>query len=66
MPATKHYIVSQEREVKITANNEIDALRIADAAFSNDKMNPKHGVDGVWGNITTDIRVCAVMVQEDY
>lgn len=67
MPEVRYYTVTQEREVKVSANSAIDAARIANAAFESAKdENPKSSLAGVWGNITTNIRVRDIVVREDY
>lgn len=58
MPLMKHYVVTQSREVEITATNSIDALKLAAIAFefgqnsdggvaiNNDSALLLHGLEG--------------------
>lgn len=67
MPEMKHYIVTQTREVHVSANSAKDAGVIAAAAFEYGQ-NSSHGVikgpAGVWGNTDTQIRVISMQVNE--
>lgn len=59
MPEIRTYEVRQVRVVQVKANHEIDAARIAQAAFENGQ-NSSGGVidgpDGIWGNTTKAIK----------
>lgn len=44
MPEIKYYMVTQQRQVRVAANNPSDAILIANAAFEG-----KQDVDGIWG-----------------
>lgn len=35
MPEIKHYLATQTRQVRVVANNEVDAVIIAQMAFEN-------------------------------
>lgn len=55
-----YYTISQEREVRVKANNVTDAVRIADAAFTNGQNSDsgaKDGPEGIWGNTVSEIKV---------
>lgn len=69
MPEMIHYKVSQTREVSVTANSIVDAVRIAAAAFDNGQ-NRHHGVingpSDVWGNTDTRIRVIDISAREEF
>lgn len=68
MPVIRHYRVTQTREVKVTANNPTDAVRIATAAFENGQ-NQDNGVvagpSGVWGNTSTPVRPIDINAYEE-
>lgn len=71
MPEVKYYLVTQTRQVKVTANTETDAARIATVAFETGQ-NSDHGVklqgpsmfdiEGVWGNTTSKIEVVGLTI----
>jgi hypothetical protein len=69
MPEMRHYLVTQTREVEVTANNEADAILIADAAFihGQNRSDPSiaigHSPVGVWGNTGTYIKIIEVNVK---
>lgn len=59
MPGMRYFEVTQTRKVKVVANTATDAVRIADAAFTNGQNTDAgviDGPDGVWGNTTSRIR----------
>ena len=60
MPEIRYYTVTEEREVKVWANNPIHAARIGDAHFRGAK------VIAVPGATTTPIRVRDIVVREDF
>jgi len=65
MPELRYYTVTQEREVKVSAESAIDAARIAELAFTD-------GEDGdlmvleLPGRALTPIRTRNIVVREDY
>lgn len=73
MPQTKYYVVTQTREVKVTANSEVDAVRISAMALSYGQ-NADNGIrfpesaagimQGVWGNTTSPIEVIETIVKK--
>lgn len=70
MPQIKEYTVTQVRKVTVTANTEVDAIRIADAAFSkgqdsNGRIKRGEGPEGVWGNTSGSIEVSEMTVKRD-
>lgn len=61
MPEMRTYIVTQVREVKVSANSILDAAQIATIAFehgqtTNGSLLPGMGVPGMWGNTDKLIR----------
>lgn len=62
MPEIRYYTVTQEREVKITANNPLEAATIADAAFKNE-INEG---DLAGGHIVKPVRDRDLVIREDY
>lgn len=68
MPAVKYYVVTQAREVKVTANSPEEAIRIGAAAFNNGQ-NRDNGVidgpEGVWGNSTSAVIATGMSVREE-
>lgn len=71
MPEMRHYIVTQVREVKVTANSIVDAGRIASAAFEHGHLGTTTSVaqgkspEGVWGNTMSRIREIDLHVREE-
>ena len=68
MPAMKHYVVSETRTVKVIANNAVDAIRLAAAAFEhgqNSDKGAKNGPEGVWGNTTSKVEQTNIEVNEE-
>lgn len=59
MPPLRNYTVTQEREVKVTATNLLDAAALADRIFSNTKT-PEDQI-----NISGTIRERNMIVRED-
>lgn len=65
MPEIRRYRVTQTRVVEVAANTEVDAVRIADAAFTHGQntdlgvANGK-GPEGVWGNTTNWVKTILV------
>lgn len=68
MPEIKYYVVTQEREVQVVANNPIDAARIAQAAFDNGQ-NQDNGVikppEGIFGNTRSKINNKDIWAREE-
>ena len=69
MPEIRRYIVTQTREVHVTANSAADAVRLADAAFEHGQ-NSDSGIardkapEGVWGNTESRIRTVETWAKE--
>lgn len=63
MPARRNYVVTQEREVKVSAVSPIEAAQIANYAFNNDFME---GDQSTKPHITTEVREKSLEVREDY
>lgn len=59
----RHYVVTQIREVEVTANTHRNAIDIAHAAFKNGQ-NSDNGVidgpEGIWGNTISKIKTVEV------
>lgn len=66
MPASKNYIVTQIREVRVTANSAIDAARIGDAALDYNANAAGVAVDGVWGKTTRGVEVTDIAAREEF
>jgi hypothetical protein len=62
MPEIRYYTVTQEREVKVSANSPVEAAQIADAAFKGE-IQPD---DLVVQYITRPVRDRDLVVREDY
>lgn len=60
LPEIRYYTVTQEREIKVSANSPIDAAVLANRVFSNTKY-PEDQV-----NVKMPIRERALNVREDY
>jgi uncharacterized iron-regulated protein len=60
MPPLRRYIVTQTREVKVSATNLIDAVTLADRVLKGEKK-PDDQI-----NVISDIREVDVNVREDY
>lgn len=72
MLEVRHYIVTQVREVKVTANNAEEAMIIAGVAFEHGqnadagvKMGDLKRAQGIWGNTSSRIREVELNVKED-
>lgn len=61
MSAMKHFRVEQKREVLITANSPVDAVRIANHAFDNETRL----VEGVWGHPTSQVSITHISAHEE-
>jgi hypothetical protein len=77
MPEIQHYIVTQTRTVKVTANDSVSAALIASLAFKNGQ-NSGNGVkleglseddrtrlEGVWGNTAGAIKEDNLRIDKD-
>lgn len=62
MPANRYYTVTQEREVKISATNVLEAAKIAHAVFSGEVSKSEIPSAG----ILTEVRDRDLVVREDY
>jgi hypothetical protein len=60
LPELRYYTVTQEREVKVSANSPIDAAVLANRVFTD----TKHPEDQI--NVQTPIRERGLTVREDY
>lgn len=60
MPELRYYIVTQEREVKVSATNPTDAAILANRVLSGTK-NPEDRI-----NVQIWPREISVIVREDY
>lgn len=70
MPEIRDFIVTRVQEVRVSANNPTDAVRIADAAFTHgqnaDSGVPfEHAPEKVWGNTTGRIRTVETYAKEN-
>ena len=69
MPEIQHFVVTQTREVRVTANNAVDAVRIAGAAFENGQNSDygvKNGPEGIWGNTRSQIKVTDISASKEW
>lgn len=67
MPEMRKFVVTEIREVAVRANTTADAVRIADAAFTNGQDIENGVIDGppvIWGNTTTRVRQTALAAEE--
>lgn len=68
MPAIRRYLVTQTREVEVTANDSADAIKIAEFAFTHGQHASEPsvigGLEGVWGNTETYIRETEIVCKE--
>lgn len=62
MPEIRYYTVTQERQVKVSANSPVDAARIADAVFHDQTIDTAE----VPAQLLTPIRDRDLVVREDY
>lgn len=68
MPEIKYFKVNQTRSVRVTANNIVDAIRLATAAFENGQNSDYAvvlGPDGVWGNTNTKVEVTDISAYKE-
>lgn len=64
MPEIRYYTVTQEREVKISAENVVDAAIMADAIFS-DKVTLSDDIVSKC-RVMAPVRIRDLVVREDY
>ena len=69
MPEMRNFVVTETRKVKVSANNAIDAARIANKAFEEGQnsdygLKDKDGLRGIWGDTDERIRQTDIRVQE--
>lgn len=64
MPEIRNYTVTQERELKVSANSPIDAARIANAVFKGE--DPAEVLEDIFGHATSPIRNRDIVAREDY
>ena len=66
MPEIRRYVVTQTREVEVTANHAEDAVRIANAAFRNGQkgLDVIDGPSEVWGNTSSRVRQVEISAKE--
>lgn len=69
MPEIRTFIVTQTREVKVTANSAADAMLLAEAAFVHGQNSANgiaigKGPEGIWGNTDSRIREVGLAVEE--
>jgi len=53
MPAMRTYIVTQTRQIEVSANDTVGAVRIADLAFKGEPVKSTLVVElqlGIWGH----------------
>lgn len=68
MPAIRHFVVKEEREVQVSANSAHEAVLIAAAAFQNGQNSGNGVIDGppdVWGNTTSKIKTTHISATEE-
>jgi hypothetical protein len=71
MPEIRNYVVTQTREVEVSANSLSDAITIASAAFEhgqNTDYGVKFGGDlhelkGIWGNTRKPIKELSIQAE---
>jgi hypothetical protein len=61
MPEIRYYEVEQTRTVKVAANNEESALRIANDAFDG---NSEKAIDD-WGHALGDVSITDVHIKRE-
>lgn len=64
MGAMRTYVVRQEREVKVRAENPCDAARLGTAFFAGE--DGEKGLISVPGHTVSDIRETEISAREDY
>jgi len=53
MPANRRYTVTQTRQIEVTANDTVGAIRVADLAFQGEQAESTLVVEqqlGIWGH----------------
>jgi hypothetical protein len=68
MPAIKHYLVRQERVVRVSALNEIDAVNVASEAFDNGQDANGHLIkkqSEAWGDTESRIETAKLTVTKE-
>ena len=69
MPEIKYYVVTETRRVEVTANDAVDAARLASAAFEHGQFETDAGIaagkapEGIWGNTTSKVERIALQVE---
>lgn len=70
MPEMRRFVVTETREVKVSANSCIEAAQIAQKAFDGgqkgSRLASKDGLDGIWGDTNSSVRQIEVDVREGY
>jgi hypothetical protein len=72
MPEIRYFVVTQTREVKVTANSAADAVLLAEAAFEHGQMNSEPSIaagkspEGIWGNTRSRIREIEINAREGH
>lgn len=67
MPEVKHYIVTQEREVRVTANDPLSAIAIASVAFQQEGLAKSGvGIEDVYGTTTREVEITDIQARKDY
>ncbi len=69
MPEMKHFVVTQTREVEVTANSISDAVQIASAAFEHGQNSDRgvargHSPEGTWGNTSSRIQIIDIRAHD--
>jgi hypothetical protein len=62
VPESKHYIVTQTRRVKVTANTPLDAGKLAEDAFEGKATST---TDGPWGYVTDKVEVTEFNIEKE-
>lgn len=67
MPEMIHYVVTQTRVVRVSANDELGAARVANEAFESNSDNIRLSVakDGIWGNTNSAPQVTELRVSKE-
>jgi len=72
MPDIRHFVVTETRSVKVSANNAEDAARIANKAFGGTPqvglgyLKEKEGLDDIWGDTNSHVRQVDLHVTEGH
>lgn len=61
MPSIRYYTVTQELEIKVTANSPSDAIRVATAAFRNED----HDFREIGGTVQSPVREIEITAREE-